>query len=65
MGSLLSVKARPQLLNEKHFVNKAVKFPVALLENTKLALISNTRSVKSISALVMQGQWKVGEFLGS
>ena len=32
-------KARPQFFDEKHFVNEAVKFPVALLENTKLALI--------------------------
>ena len=32
-------KARPQFFAEKHFVNEAVKFPMALLENTKLALI--------------------------
>ena len=38
-GVTLSVKARPQFFDEKHFINEAVKFPVALLENTKLALI--------------------------
>ena len=38
-GVTLSVKARPQFFDEQHFVNEAVKFPVALLENTKLALI--------------------------
>ena len=35
----LSVKARPQFFDEKHFVNEVVKFPVAFLENAKLALI--------------------------
>ena len=34
-GFTLSVKARPQFFDRK----QAVKFPVALLENTKLALI--------------------------
>ena len=30
---------RPQFFDEKHFVNEAVKYPVAFLENAKLALI--------------------------
>ena len=38
-GVTLSVKARLQFLDEKHLVNEAVRFPVALLENTKLAFI--------------------------
>ena len=35
----LRVKARPQFFDEQHFVNEAVKFPMAFLENAKLALI--------------------------
>ena len=35
----LSVKARPQFFDEQHFVNEPVKFPMAFLENAKLALI--------------------------
>ena len=38
-GFTLSVEARLQFLGEYHLVNEAVKFPVVLLENTKLALI--------------------------
>ena len=38
-GVTLSVKARLHFLDEKHLVNEAVEFPVALLENTKLTLI--------------------------
>ena len=29
----------PKLFDEKHFVNEAVQFPVAFLENAKLVLI--------------------------
>ena len=34
-----SIKVRPQFFDEQHFVNEAVKFPTALLENTKFVLI--------------------------
>ena len=38
-GVTLSVKARSEFFDEWHFVNEAVKFPVASLENMKLVLI--------------------------
>ena len=37
-GVTLIVKSRPQFFEER-FVNEAVKFPVALLENAKLTII--------------------------
>ena len=33
------VTLRPKFFDEQHFVNEAVKFPVALLENAKVTII--------------------------
>ena len=38
-GVTLIIVTMPQFFDEQHFVNEAVEFPVALLENTKLVLI--------------------------
>ena len=38
-GVTLIVKSRPQFFEEQRFVNEAVKFPVALLENAKVTII--------------------------
>ena len=41
MFSTLSVtEARPLFFDIQHFVNQAVKFPVAFLENAELVLIN-------------------------
>ena len=39
-GVTLGVKTRPQFFDDQqHFINEAVKFSMALLENAKLTLI--------------------------
>ena len=59
---LFSVKARPQFFDEKYFVNEAVKFPVAFLENEKLALIEK---IFCHRAILKNGYGSIAEYLGS